>query len=247
MSLLEAAAVVAAGFWAGTINTIVGSGSLITFPTLVAVGFPPLTATVSNTVGLVPGNVTGVIGYRRELAGQRSRILRLGSASVLGAIIGASLLINLGGDVFEAVVPVLVLLGCALVALQPLIARWVKASGRHIDGGWVTRSLVFGTGVYGGYFAAAQGVILTAIFGLTLDEDLQRINAVKNVLVGLVNTVAAIVYLIVAPVNFQAVGLIAAGSVVGGVVGAKLARLLPSMLLRAVIVIVGVVAVITLF
>lgn len=246
MSPLEAVAVVAAGFWAGTINTIVGSGSLITFPTLVAVGFPPLTATVSNTVGLVSGNVTGVIGYRRELVGQKSRLLRLGAASVLGAIAGASLLLSLGEGVFEAVVPVLVLLGCGLVALQPLIARWVKTAERH-DGGWVTRALVFCTGVYGGYFAAAQGVILTAIFGLTLDDDLQRINAMKNVLVGLVNTVAAAIYLVVAPVDFQAVGLIAAGSVVGGLVGAKLARLLRPMVLRAVIVVVGVVAVIALF
>lgn len=193
MSLLEAVAVIAAGFWAGTINTIVGSGSLITFPTLVAVGFPPLTATVSNTVGLVPGNVSGAIGYRRELSGQRSRLIRLGSASFLGALGGAALLLSLGEGVFETIVPILVLLGCALVAFQPLIKRWVKAEHRHVDGGLLTWIFVLATGVYGGYFAAAQGVILTAVLGLVLADGLQRINALKNVLVMLVNIVAATV------------------------------------------------------
>lgn len=247
MEPLEVVAVIAAGFWAGTINTIVGSGSLITFPTLVAVGFPPLTATVSNTVGLVPGNVSGAIGYRRELSGQRSRLVRLGSASVLGALGGAALLLSLGEGVFETIVPILVLLGCALVALQPLIKRWVKAGHRHVDGGVVTWLLVLATGIYGGYFAAAQGVLLTAILGLVLADGLQRINALKNVLVMLVNIVAAIIYLIVADVDLQAVGLIAAGSVLGGFVGAKLGRRLPPLLLRSVIVAVGVLAVIFLF
>lgn len=245
--MLEALAIVAAGFWAGTINTIVGSGSLITFPTLVAVGFPPITATVSNTIGLVPGNITGAIGYRRELAGQKSRLLRLGSASVLGAIAGATLLIQLGEGVFERVVPVLVLLGCALVALQPLISRWMRGDRRTADGGVVVWLLVLATGVYGGYFAAAQGVILTAFLGLALSDGLQRINALKNMLVASVNIVAATVYVIVAPVDYGAAGLVAAGSVLGGIAGAKIGRSLPPMLLRGVIVTVGVIAVIFLF
>jgi hypothetical protein len=247
VSLLEALAVVAAGFWAGTINTIVGSGSLVTFPTLVAVGFPPITATVSNTVGLVPGNVSGSIGYRRELSGQRSRLLRLGSASVVGAVVGAALLVTLGEGVFETVVPILVLFGCALVALQPLLKRWMGGSHPHVDGGVLTWLLVLATGVYGGYFAAAQGVLLTAILGLALADGLQRINALKNVLVTCVNIVAATVYVIVAPVDWGAVGLIAAGSLLGGIAGAKIGRSLPPMLLRGVIVTVGVVAVIFLF
>lgn len=247
MSFLEIAAVFLAGMAAGTINAVVGSGTLVTFPTLLAFGVPPITATVTNTVGLVPGNFSGAWGYRRELKGQRSRLIQLGIGSVLGAIVGVNLLLQLPEDAFHAIVPALVSLAVVLVILQPWIAKKVahrRSTSQH--GGWLVRFLVFLTGVYGGYFAAAQGVMLTAILGVGLDETLQRINAAKNVLVGMVNTVAAIGYIILADVSWPHAGLIALGSIIGGQIGSKVGRKLPPNVLRGVIVVVGVAALVQL-
>jgi len=240
---LEAVGVLLAGMAAGTVNTIVGSGTLVTFPTLLALGFPPVVANVSNTVGLVPGSLSGAIGYRRELAGQRSRLLRLGAASLLGGLGGGILLLILPAAVFDAVVPALILLGCALVVAQPWVSRKVAAPGDGPAHGsvWVWL-LVFAAGVYGGYFGAAQGVLLVAILGIGLAETMQRINAAKNVLALIVNSVAALLFIAVAEVDWRAAGLIAAGAVVGGQIGATVGRRLPPLVLRAVIVVVGVVA-----
>jgi uncharacterized protein len=244
---LEVAAVLLAGVAAGTINTVVGSGTLITFPTLLALGVPPVTANVSNTVGLVPGSLSGVVGYRRELAGQRGRLLRLAPASVLGAIAGAVLLLVLPASAFDAIVPVLIGVGVLLVVTGPAIQRRVaarhEARGGIPDHGaaWVWPA-VAGAGVYGGYFGAAQGVLLMAILGIGVDDDLQRHNATKNVLALLVNGVAAVVFIAVADVDWAVAGLIAVGSVVGGQIGAGVGRRLPAGLLRAVIVVVGIVA-----
>lgn len=250
------AAVLVAGIAAGTINTVVGSGTLITFPTLIALGVPPVTANVSNTVGLAPGSLSGAIGYRRELAGQRGRLLRLGTASVLGGITGAFLLLRLPHGAFDAIVPALIILGCVLVVVQPLISRRVTARGvaepdRDLDGTdsrgkekpWVWLS-VYGTGVYGGYFGAAQGVILMGVLGIGLSQSMQRNNAAKNVLAMLVNGVAAVVFVIVAHVYWLVALLIAVGSVIGGQIGATVGRRLSPLLLRLVIVAVGVVAVV---
>jgi uncharacterized protein len=244
---LEIAAVLLAGVAAGTINTVVGSGTLITFPTLLALGVSPVTANVSNTVGLVPGSLSGAVGYRRELAGQRNRLLRLAPASVLGAIVGAVLLLVLPPAAFDAIVPVLIGIGVLLVVLGPAIQRRVaarhEARGGIPDHGatWVWPAIA-GAGVYGGYFGAAQGVLLMAILGIGLDDDLQRHNATKNVLALLVNAVAAVVFIAVANVDWPVAGLIAVGSVVGGQIGAGVGRRLPPNLLRAVIVVVGVAA-----
>jgi uncharacterized membrane protein YfcA len=244
---LEIAAVLLAGIAAGTINTVVGSGTLITFPTLLALGVPPVTANVSNTVGLVPGSLSGAVGYRRELAGQRSRLLRLASASLLGGIAGAVLLLVLPASAFDAIVPVLIGIGVLLVILGPAIQRRVaarhEARGGLPDHGapWVWPA-VAGAGVYGGYFGAAQGVLLMAILGIGVDDDLQRHNATKNVLALLVNAVAAVVFIVVADVDWPVAGLIAVGSVIGGQIGASVGRRLPAALLRAVIVVVGVAA-----
>jgi uncharacterized protein len=245
---LEMAAVLLAGVAAGTINTLVGSGTLITFPTLLAFGVPPVTANVSNTVGLVPGSLSGAIGYRRELAGQRGRLLRLGSASFLGGIVGAALLLVLPAEAFDAIVPVLIGLGCLLVVLQPRISRWVadraEAQGKEVHphgAGWVW-SLVLLTGVYGGYFGAAQGVLLMAVLGVGLQETMQRNNATKNVLALLVNLVAAVVFILVADVDWVVAGLIAVGSVIGGQIGATVGRRLPAPVLRGFIVLVGLTA-----
>ena len=247
MTGLEVAAVLLAGVAAGTINTVVGSGTLITFPTLLALGVPPVTANVSNTVGLVPGSLSGAVGYRRELAGQRGRLLRLAPASVLGAIAGAVLLLVLPASAFDAIVPVLIGVGVLLVVTGPAIQRRVaarhEARGGIPDHGaaWVWPA-VAGAGVYGGYFGAAQGVLLMAILGIGVDDDLQRHNATKNVLALLVNGVAAVVFIAVADVDWAVAGLIAVGSVVGGQIGAGVGRRLPAGLLRAVIVVVGIVA-----
>ncbi len=247
MSLFEAAAILLAGVAAGAINTVVGSGTLITFPTLLAFGVPPVTANVSNTIGLVPGSISGSVGYRRELVGQRRRVLRLGVASLLGGLGGAVLLLGLPEGAFAAIVPVLIVLGLVLVVLGPRLSAWVarrheSAGGLPENGTWWVWPLVGVAGVYGGYFGAAQGILLMAIMGIGIDESLQRLNAVKNVLATIVNAVAGLLFVFVANVDWQVVMLIAAGSVVGAQIGATVGRRLPDAWLRAIIVVVGVVA-----
>ncbi|MCL2542670.1 MAG: sulfite exporter TauE/SafE family protein [Nocardioidaceae bacterium] len=238
MSPIQAVAVTAAGVVAGGVNTIVGSGSLLTFPTLLAVGYSPVVANVSNTVGICGGTISGTFGYRRELRGQRRRALGFGSASLLGAIVGVVLLLRLPGSVFASVVPVLILLACALIAAQPWIARRLAGvRTQHLGiAGYVG---IFLTGVYGGYFGAAQGVILMALLGLVMDDDLQRLNALKNVLAGIVNVVAAVLFIALTHVAWTAALLILAGSLVGGRIGAHYGRRIPPQVLRWTIVVVG--------
>lgn len=246
MSGLEIAAILLAGMAAGTINAVVGSGTLITFPTLLAFGVPPVLANVSNTIGLVPGTVSGAIGYRAELAGQRSRLLRLGSASLVGGAAGAFLLLWLPSEAFDTIVPALVGLGVLLVILGPAISRRVASRAAHEvppehGAPWVWPAVLL-AGVYGGYFGAAQGVLLVAILGIGVADQLQRHNATKNVLAAIVGAVAAAVFVVVADVDWAVAGLIGAGSIVGGQLGASVGRRLPAPVLRAVIVVVGVAA-----
>jgi uncharacterized membrane protein YfcA len=245
-------AVLAAGFAAGGINAVVGSGTLVSFPVLLAVGIPPVPATISNSLGLIAGNASGAFGYRRELRGQRRRLLTLLPASVLGGLTGAFLLLHLPASTFEAVVPVLIGLAVVLVAVQPLVQRALRrrASGEEERpvGRGRTAALFGGaylTGTYGGYFAASQGVLQIGIFGLLLREPLQRLNALKNVLTLAVNTVAAGAYVVVATdrVNWAAAGLLAAGSLVGGAVSSRYGRRLPEPVLRTAIVVLGLVAI----
>ncbi|HEY3529081.1 MAG TPA: sulfite exporter TauE/SafE family protein [Nocardioides sp.] len=249
MTLLQMAAVLVAGMAAGTINTVVGSGTLITFPTLLAFGVSPVTANVSNTVGLVPGSLSGAWGYRRELEGQRPRLLRLATASLLGGIAGAVLLLALPSGAFDAVVPALIAIGVVLVLLGPRIQQRVVRRAERRGGlpetgaGWVWPA-VAGAGVYGGYFGAAQGVLLMAILGIGVDDTMQRHNATKNVLALLVNAIAAVVFVIVAHVDWRVAVLIAVGSVIGGQIGATVGRRLPPIVLRGVIAVVGVVAIV---
>ncbi|HEY6933967.1 MAG TPA: sulfite exporter TauE/SafE family protein [Marmoricola sp.] len=246
-SVWEAVAVFAAGIAAGTINTVVGSGTLITFPTLVAVGVPPVLANVSNSVGLVPGSVSGAWGYRRELEGQRGRLLRLGLASLVGGTVGAILLLVLPGSAFDAIVPVLIALGVVLVIFGPRISSAVSARAAERGGlpehgaAWVWPS-VAGAGVYGGYFGAAQGVLLMAILGIGVDDTMQRHNATKNVLAAIVNGVAAVVFILVSHVAWAAAGLIALGSIIGGQIGAHWGRRLSPLWLRTLIVVIGIAA-----
>lgn len=240
-----AAAVAVAGVAAGMINTIVGSGTLITFPVLLSLGVPPVTANVSNTIGLVPGGISGAYGYRRELVGQRDRLLRLGSASLAGGIIGALLLLVLPAGVFKAVVPALIVLALVLVVAQPRLSRrFISADHAGATGQrpvllWILVSL---TGVYGGYFGAAQGVLLVATLGALLDSNLQRVNGLKNVLAGIVNAVAGLLFILLAHPNWVYVGVIAVGSAIGGQLGAVVGRRLSPVVLRCLIVVVGLAA-----
>jgi uncharacterized membrane protein YfcA len=313
--LLRALAIFAVGLAAGTINTVVGSGTLITFPTLLAFGYPPVLANVSNNVGLVPGVASGVYGYRSELGGQRRRLIRLGSASVCGGLVGAILLLTLPQSAFKAIVPALIGLAVVMVIIQPRLAKWVAerqraraalatpdgagaegasagsagggSSGAVADGASVVAGangagangagangagangasavavaappaveeaiggpvlwvLVFLAGIYGGYFGAAQGVLLIGMLGIALNDSLQRINAAKNVLAGLVNGLAAVVFILATHIDWGVAGLIAAGSIIGGQVGARIGKRLPPWGLRVVIVCVGTLALIKL-
>jgi uncharacterized protein len=240
MSVWSALAIFAVGLMAGAINTIVGSGSLITFPTLLALGYPAIVANVTNTVGLVPGSISGAIGYRKELKGQAPRLRSLGVASVAGGLTGGILLLVLPGSVFRQIVPVLILVACVMVVIQPRLTRRLARRGRTGQhGGAGLFVTVYGTGVYGGYFGAAQGVILIALLAIFIEDDLQRLNAAKNVLTALVNGVAAILFMLVADVAWDAAAVLAAGAIIGGQVGAKVGRRLPSQVLRAIIVVVG--------
>jgi hypothetical protein len=235
-----------AGVGAGAINAVVGSGTLITFPTLVALGYPPVVSTMSNAVGLVAGGVSGTWGYRRELRGQWGRLKWQIPGSVLGAILGSWLLLHLPEKVFVAVVPVLLIGALLLVVFGPKIQAWAK--GRSDETEPVSRArmvmLVIGTfavGVYGGYFTAAQGILLIGVMGALLPESMQRMNAAKNLLSLLVNVVAAVAYTLVAfdRISWAAAGLIAVGSLIGGFLGAHYGRRLSPNALRAVIVVVG--------
>jgi uncharacterized membrane protein YfcA len=236
------ALVLLAGVAAGAINAVVGSGTLVTFPTLLALGVPPVTANVSNNIGLVPGSFSGAWGYRRELRDQGRRLRRLVPASALGGVTGALLLLVLPSAAFDAIVPALVLLGIVLVVVQPWISRRVRGTASHSPGSdtgpvWLVAA-VFATGIYGGYFGAAQGILLMAVLGVGLGDTMQRNNAAKNVLAGVVNGVAALVFLTAGP-DWRVVALIAVGSTVGGQLGAVVGRRLPAPVLRAVIVVVG--------
>jgi uncharacterized membrane protein YfcA len=244
MNLLQALAVLAAGFTAGGINAIVGSGSLVTFPVLLAVGFEPVTANVSNSVGLVFGNVSAAWGYRRELVGQRERALMGGAGTALGAVTGGILLLTLPEGVFEAVVPALILLACALMIARPKPRLSQGTLSQHRKIGLIATG--FAVGVYGGYFGAAQGVILLAALRFLIPDDLQRLNGLKNVMVGVANGVAAILFVIVAHVAWDAAALIAVGSISGAQLGARYGRQIPEQALRWTVVTVGVIVAVVL-
>jgi uncharacterized membrane protein YfcA len=234
-----------AGLAAGTINTVVGTGSLVSFPALLAVGVPPLVANASNTTGLVTGGLSATLGYRRELAGQGSRLRRLLTVSLVGGAAGAGLLLVLPASAFEAVVPVLVLSAAGLMAVQPAVSRWLrKRSARRSTTGSrrVPRVLTGLTGllaVYGGYFGAGHGVILLTMLALGVEEDLQVVNALKNAAVTAANVAASVVFVATAHLDWSAVVLIGAGAAIGGQLGARIGRRLPAPVLRGLVVALG--------
>jgi uncharacterized membrane protein YfcA len=243
----EAAAIFAAGAAAGTVNTIVGSGTLVTFPVLLAFGYSPVTANVSNTVGLVPGSISGAHGYRAELVGQGRRAARLGIVSAAGGITGALLLLALPASAFKSIVPGFIAAALILVLVQPWLAqRLATRHGHPLAARGALPVGLYAVGVYGGYFGAAQGILILALLGLASSEGFQRVNGLKNVLAGLTNLVAGIVFVIAAHISWPVVALIAAGSVLGGQLGARIGRRLPPAGLRIVIVGVGIAAILKL-
>jgi hypothetical protein len=248
VSPLHAVIIVAVGLVAGMVNTIVGSGSLLTFPTLLALGYPAVLANVSNTVGLISGSVSGAVGYRRELKGQLRRILSLMPVVVVGTVIGASLLLALPGSAFRHVVPVLILIAVLLVLVQPRVAKRRAERGQIAEHpGPLLQFGTFLTSIYGGYFGAAQGVVLLGLFGITLDDDVQRLNAAKNVVAAAINAVGAVFFIATTDIAWKVAGLLFLGSTFGGQIGAVVGRRLPPQVLRATIAIVGTAVAIKLF
>lgn len=256
--VVEAIAIFAAGFWAGMINVVVGSGTLVTFPTLLLFGYPPLVANVSNNIGLVGGGITGTFGYRQELAGRGRELRRLLPASVLGGITGALLLLVLPDDAFQMIVPALIALGLIMVVGGPALQR--RAASRRGTGTDATHGRletmtrprltvvvagVYLLGIYGGYFGAAQGVLIVGLMSALTAEGIQSITGLKNLLTTAVNAIAAVTFLLVSPgsVDWTVVALIAAGATLGGVAGARFGRRLSPLLMRALIVVVGVAAI----
>ncbi len=239
MTEAQIALILGAGLIAGLVNAIVGSGTLLTFPVLLAAGYAPLVANVSNTIGMSVGNVSGVVGYRRELVGQRRRIVQLGIPAALGSITGAVLLLALPESVFHRVVPILILFATMLVIVQPRLSRLLAEHREHGVSASALLVGIFLTGVYGGYFGAGQGVMLIALMGVFLDEPLQRINAFRNVLAAVNNGVAAILFALIAHVAWPVALMLAGSSLVGGQAGAVVGRRLPAGVLRAVVVVAG--------
>lgn len=240
MVALDICLVVLAGFAAGVVNTAVGSGSLITYPILVLAGVPPVAANVTNTVGLAPGAILGAWAYRAELAAQLREIARLVPVAVVGAILGASLLLMLPSTVFQFVVPVLILFSVALVAFQPAIAR--RLGARTARTLWVPFVLsILAASIYGGYFSAAQGVILLGILGVFLADGIQAQNALKNLLQAVVNLVAALFFVFTGRVDWPYALCVAIGALAGAPVGARLARRLPTSAFRVLIAVFGIV------
>lgn len=254
MTVLEAIAILSAGLAAGTINAVIGSGTLVTFPVLLAVGYPPVVANTTNGLGLVPGSFTAAYGYRAELAGNWRSALLLASCSAVGAIAGAILLLELPADWFEVIVPVLIAGALLLVVFQPRVAAWV--AGRRearttttVGSAENTVGLRTGiglTGVYGGYFGAGQGILLFALLGTALPDDMARLQGLRNLLAGTANGIAALVFVLVADISYGAAALVAVGAAAGGVLGARIGRRLSPTTLRALVVVVGIAAILQL-
>lgn len=241
---MELLLLVGAGIVAGAVNAAVGSGTLLTYPLLLAYGLPPVVANGTNCAGLAPGNLFGAWGYRRELAGRRRELVPLAASTGVGALLGALLVVLLPASVFERVVPWFILLACLLVLVGPRVTASLKERG--IDSTSLPRHvllpLLFGVGVYAGYFGAAQGVIMIAALTVLFDVDVQRSNAVKNVLQVVSNGIAAVVFAVAGVVAWAPALALAVGASVGGAVGAPVARRMPAPALRGLIVVVGIIA-----
>jgi uncharacterized membrane protein YfcA len=244
MTPLDLVALAVAGLAAGAINTVAGAGSLLTFPVLIAVGVPPLAANVTNDIGVIPGNVSGAVGFRRELVGQRPRLVQLLPIAAVASLVGAVLLLSFPAHTFEVVAPFLLLLASAVTAAQPALARWVQRSTRPRH--HPLRLVIGAIAVYGGYFGTGIGVLFFAALGVFIDDVATRLNATKQLLQLVTNGVAGILFAFVAPVHWAAAIVLAVSSGLGGPIGARLSRRISEQALRAVICTVGVVAAIVL-
>jgi uncharacterized membrane protein YfcA len=246
---LEGVLLALAGLAAGVANAVAGGGSLLSFPALLAVGYPAVDANVTNTVSLWPGYLSGAAAYREDLQVQRDRVVALGVTAALGGLAGTVLLLVAPPGVFEAVVPYLVLVAVVLLAAQPTIATVVRrradqraAAGRTArpDHASVPLHLTtFAAATYGGYFGGGLGVILLAVLGIFLPDDLTRLNGVKNALSLVVNTVALVGFGLFGPVAWGAVAVVGPASLAGGVLGSRLARRISATVLRRIVVVWG--------
>ena len=248
MSALDLAIAAGVAFLAGGINSIAGGGSLILFPTLVALGLPTVDANVTNSVAQWPGYLGGVAGFRAEYVGQRGRLIRFGAVAVLGGIAGCVLLLTTPTSAFDVVVPILVLLASLLLAVQPFVTKRLRKAedvGRTRDPVWVYVALFFAT-VYGGYFGGALGVILVGVLGLALHR-LKLANALKSALSAITATVTLVIFGIFGPVHWLVVAVAAPASLLGGFLGARIATRIPTTPLRLLIVVFGVAVSIYLF
>ena len=244
MTPADAALLAAAGLTAGAVNAIAGGGTLISFPALLATGVSPITANITSSVGLLSGYLGGSIGYRKELAGQGSRIRALVLVSVVGGLAGAVVLLLTPASAFEAAVPFLILVSCALLAVQPRLARLVAArraaeAGDASDSSWAVRAGVFTSAVYGSYFGAGLGVLLLAVLGILVHDELQRLNALKGLLSLVVNVVGVLVFIGSGRVAWAAAGILCVTAYTGGLLGVRLARRLPAPVLRTAVVALG--------
>jgi uncharacterized membrane protein YfcA len=233
-----------AGFLAGAINAVAGGGSLISFPALVAIGYPSLTANVTNAVAVLPGYVGGSLAYRRELSGQQARARLLGAVTIVGALAGAAVLLAGSEAAFELIAPFLVLVACVLLALQPRLARMARRRRQGANGEISRGALVgqFVVSVYGGYFGAGLGIMMMAVLGMFLEDGLHEINALKGLLSLIVGVAAAFFFAVLGPVAWGAAGAVAVGSLAGGHAGVGLARRLSSDALRAAVIVFGLAA-----
>lgn len=247
MAVADVVAIFLAGIAAGAINAVVGSGTLITFPVLIGLGYPPLVANMSNTVGLLPGSVSGTAGYRRELAGQSARVWRLGAAASFGAAIGAALLLTLPESGFDAVVPAFIVMALVLVIAQPRLAELLRRRETRAHGGPAIYLVITLIAIYGGYFGGAQGIVFLAALGLLVPDALQRSTALKNAIALFVTAVAAMAFVVFGVIDWSVAGLLGAGSILGGQLGSHVGRRLPDAALRAFIVVVGSSAVVKLW
>lgn len=234
--------VAGAALIAGAVNAVAGGGTLLSFPALLLLGFPALTANVTNTIGLLPGYAGGSVAYRAELKVQRERIRFLAPISIAGAVVGAILLTRTSNHVFTAIVPWLILAACALLLLQPLVASRLQThrSEREQHRSPVLAGTQFLSGVYGAFFGAGVSVMILAVLGLFIRDDLQRLNALKGMLSLIINVVAAIYFAFFGPVSWLAVLVMVPTSAAGGFIGVALARRLSPAVLRGVVVVLGV-------
>lgn len=248
MTPLQTALVLAVGFIAGAMNAVVGAGTLLTFPALLALGLPPVTANVTNTLGLVPGSLAGAYGYRRELGEHREMVRLLILPAAVGGLLGAAILLVLPAGFFAAIVPVLLLLAAVLVALQPRLARRVAerkaAKDLTADGTWRDHvsviALVFAGGIYAGYFGAGFSVLMLALFGIVLGSGLQAANGAKNLVAATTNLASSALFILAAKPDWAIAGLLAVGSASGAIIGSRYGRTLPDQALRIVIIVVAV-------